>query len=201
MTRTALCFPAFSRRCLGARQPVPLFIRTQSTSTELPRPPPKEPPPTETFSAPSRPHFTHQRRERDLPPLERRWPTVLAFGVVGVASWTAFMAYTNNQERLSSSVVRHILETVRETRELQQVLGDAIRPEPVWWLNGDPYINGSIHLMQGNIDLSFRIKGHKNAGTLYFTSIRKAKGDPFTVLRFKVIADDGTVVNVPEKYA
>lgn len=54
--------------------------------------------------------------------------------------------------------------------------------------------------MQGNVDLSFRIKGHKGreftqnvlcrvdhihdniaAGTLYFTSIRKAKGEPFTI--------------------
>ena len=56
-------------------------------------------------------------------------------------------------------------------------------------------------MLQGNVDLSFRVKGHKGqrsndvhtphptrltrfffsgAGTLYYTSIRKAKGEPFT---------------------
>jgi cytochrome c oxidase assembly factor 1 len=89
---------------------------------------------------------------------------------------------------------------VRDNGELKDMLGDAIRPEPAWYLNGDPWINGSvittthfcsihsisfflcfqINLPQGNVDLSFRLKGHRGSGTLYFTSIRKAKGEPFT---------------------
>lgn len=77
------------------------------------------------------------------------------------------------------------------------MLGEAIRAEPVWYLNGDPWVNGSIRLLQGNVDLSFRVKGHKDSGTLYFTSIRKNKGEPFTILRFKVIGDNGQVIEVP----
>ena len=54
-----------------------------------------------------------------------------------------------------------------------------------------------IHMPGGNIDLSFRVKGHKGelqcpqciyllncfpgAGTLYFTSIRRVKGEPFQI--------------------
>jgi len=51
---------------------------------------------------------------------------------------------------------------------------------------------------QGNVDLTFRAKGHKGmlvtcvhdlgvslsvvgSGTVYFTSIRRAKGEPFTI--------------------
>ena len=50
---------------------------------------------------------------------------------------------------------------------------------------------------QGNVDLTFRVKGHKGgngvdtgskvisfligSGTVYFTSIRRAKGEPFTI--------------------
>ena len=50
---------------------------------------------------------------------------------------------------------------------------------------------------QGNVDLTFRVKGHKgkgswyyekrvnsrpvDSGTVYFTSIRRAKGEPFTI--------------------
>ncbi|CCL99988.1 uncharacterized protein FIBRA_02013 [Fibroporia radiculosa] len=195
MSTVSTALPGIWRSCrISARQ----TARTFATTTELPRPPPKDSPPTETFSSPSKPR-PYQRPQRDLPPLQRKWPIVLVFGSVGVGAWVAFLTWSHNQERLSSSVVRQIMETVRESPELSEVLGEAIRPEPVWWLNGDPWINGAIHLMQGNIDLSFRVKGHKRAGTLYFTSIRKAKGELFTILRFKVIGDDGTIVNVPAK--
>ncbi|KZP29068.1 hypothetical protein FIBSPDRAFT_947072 [Athelia psychrophila] len=56
-------------------------------------------------------------------------------------------------------------------------------------------------MLQGNIDLSSRLKGHRASGTLYFTSVRKAKGEPFTILRFRVRGDDGTVVNIPTNSA
>ncbi|KZT71248.1 DUF1783-domain-containing protein [Daedalea quercina L-15889] len=161
------------------------------------RPPPKELPPAVNFTEASKPKQYYRRPERDLPPLEKRWPILLAFATVGVSVWGLFLAWSENQEKLSSSVMRQIMDTIRGSAELREVLGEAIRPEPVWWLNGDPWINGSIRLMQGNVDLSFRLKGHERAGTLYFTSIRKAKGEPFTILRFKVIADDGTTVDVP----
>ncbi|CDO73640.1 hypothetical protein BN946_scf185014.g110 [Trametes cinnabarina] len=106
------------------------------------------------------------------------------------------MVFVTNQEKLSSSIMQQIMTTVRESPELREVLGEAIRPEPVWWMNGDPWISGAIHIPGGNIDLSFRVKGHKGAGTLYFTSIRREKGQPFEILRFKVIADDGREVNI-----
>ncbi|KZT08842.1 DUF1783-domain-containing protein [Laetiporus sulphureus 93-53] len=165
----------------------------------------KDSPEAEVFAAPSKPR-PYKQPQRDLPPLQRRWPIILAFSTVGVASWGAFLAWSHNQERLHSSIVRQILENLRDSPELNAVLGDAIRPEPIWWLNGDPWINGSVHMMQGNIDVSFRIKGHRGithpyagSGTLYFTSIRKAKGEPFTIIRYKVIADDGTEVDIPSQ--
>jgi hypothetical protein len=36
------------------------------------------------------------------------------------------------------------MQTVRENEELKDMLGDAIRPEPAWYLNGNPWINGSV---------------------------------------------------------
>ncbi|GBE81890.1 DUF1783-domain-containing protein [Sparassis latifolia] len=194
------CPGALARPHICAQSPSPSlkWHRALTTSSEPPRPEHKDPPQVETFSSPSRPREYYARpHPRDLPPLQRKWPLLLAFGAVGVGAWATFFAYAANQERLSSSVVRQLMDTVRASPELRDVLGDAIRPEPIWWLNGDPWISGAIYLMQGNVDVSFRLKGHKGAGTLYFTSIRKAKGEPFTVLRFKVIADDGTVVNLP----
>lgn len=157
-----------------------------------------EKPEVEVFAEASKPREYYTRpMQRDLPPLVKTWPIILGLSVLGVGLWGAFYAYATNQERLSSSVVKQIMNTIKDNEELEQVLGDAIRFEPTWWLNGDPWINGSNHMLQGNVDLSFRVKGHKGAGTLYFTSIRKAKGEPFTILRFKVIGDNGQVVNVP----
>ncbi|KAG9226469.1 hypothetical protein CCMSSC00406_0005864 [Pleurotus cornucopiae] len=88
------------------------------------------------------------------------------------------------------------MRSVKESAELRDHLGEAIRPQPEWWLNGDPRIKGNINQLQGNVDVSLRLKGSKDSGTLYFTSIRKEKGVPFTILRFKVICDDGSVVYI-----
>lgn len=38
------------------------------------------------------------------------------------------------------------MRNVREDDKLREALGDAIRPQPVWWLNGDPMINGKVRL-------------------------------------------------------
>ncbi|KAL0065505.1 cytochrome oxidase assembly protein 1 [Marasmius tenuissimus] len=106
------------------------------------------------------------------------------------------MTIVTNQEKITSSVFKQVMRTVRSDPGVREVLGEAIRPQAEWWLNGDPDIQGQISTMQGNVDMSFRIKGSKGSGTLYFTSIRREKGVPFTILRFKVIADDGTVINI-----
>jgi len=58
------------------------------------------------------------------------------------------------------------MRAVRNDEKLREVLGEAIRPQPEWWLNGDPRIKGTISTMQGNVDVSFRIKGSKGAFAL-----------------------------------
>jgi len=95
--------------------------------------------------------------------------------------------------------MRRVLSELRESEDVRDILGDAVRPEPKWYLNGSPWVYGSVKMLQGNIDVSFRIKGHKGAGTVYFTSIRRTRGEPFTTLRFKIIADDGTIILMPRE--
>ncbi|THU91704.1 DUF1783-domain-containing protein [Dendrothele bispora CBS 962.96] len=179
---------------------------TSSRSYAVRAPPPStaETPSTTVFAGPSRPrpyHANHPvpRRKRDLPSIPRRWPFILAFSLLGLTGWGLFLTYVTNQEKISSSVTKSIMRAVRNDERLKEVLGEAIRPEPEWWLNGDPRIKGTISTMQGNVDVSFRIKGSKGAGTLYFTSIRREKGLPFTILRFKLIADDAQVVEIESK--
>jgi len=171
---------------------------SRTFANQLPRPPPKDLPPPETFSSTARPRQYYSRPQpRDLPPYRRAWPGLLAVCVAGVGGWAAFLAYAANQERLSSSAMRRVIGELRGSEDVRAVLGDAVRPEPTWYLNGNPWVSGSVKMLQGNIDISFRVKGHKGAGTVYFTSIRRARGEPFTTLRFKVIADDGTIILLP----
>ncbi|EJD05808.1 DUF1783-domain-containing protein, partial [Fomitiporia mediterranea MF3/22] len=141
-------------------------------------------------------YYERPRIKRDLPIVSSPWLGLAAFGIVGVAGWGAFLAYSTNQERLSSSVVRQILLNLRESPLVREALGEGVRPEPTWYLNGDPWINGSINMLQGNVDISMRVKGSKGAGTLYFTSIRREKGQSFEILRFKIICDNKTVINL-----
>ncbi|KAI0664757.1 DUF1783-domain-containing protein [Cubamyces menziesii] len=194
--RTPLRALASSGRTL--RPLASLRARYATTSEQQQQQVHKPKPEVETFDKTARPglYYPRPQRERDLPPLQSKWPAIFIMGALGVSAWAVFMVFVTNQEKLSSSVMQQIMNTIRESPELRAVIGEAIRPEPVWWLNGDPWISGAIHMPGGNIDLSFRVKGHKGAGTLYFTSIRREKGQPFEILRFKVIADDGTEVNI-----
>ncbi|TBU65448.1 DUF1783-domain-containing protein [Dichomitus squalens] len=185
------------RACRGVQNVRNLQLLRASYTTTPRTQHPKPLPEAETFDKTARPGLYYSRPSpKDLPPLRSKWPAILALSALGVSSWAVFMVFVGNQERLSSSIMQQVMNTIRDNAELREVIGEAVRPEPVWWMNGDPWINGAIHIPGGNIDLSFRVKGHKGAGTLYFTSIRRAKGEPFEILRFKVIADDGTEVNI-----
>ncbi|KAF9014320.1 cytochrome oxidase complex assembly protein 1-domain-containing protein, partial [Cyathus striatus] len=156
------------------------------------------------FNGPSRPRPYYAKhppfKTRELPKPTKTWPYMLAAGLFCTSLGYLFMKHVTNQEMLSSSVFRSIVRSVKEDPELREHLGEAIRPQAEWWLNGDPSVTGHINQLAGNIDVSFRIRGSKGvfscSGTLYFTSIRKEKGVPFTIIRFKVICDDGAVVHV-----
>lgn len=149
-------------------------FQTRLYATEVPwarppyRPAPTEQPPAETFSSPSKPrqYYARPAPKRELPSIEvlnsafanlirpqvddsfilwqRRWPALVILGTLGVAAWVAFIKYANNQERLTSSITQQILQNLRDSPEVNELLGDAIRPEPVWYLNGDPWVDGVV---------------------------------------------------------
>jgi hypothetical protein len=78
--------------------------------------------------------------------IQRAWPGILAICVGGVSAWAAFLAYAANQERVSSSAMRRVLGELRESDDVRAVLGDAVRPEPKWYLNGSPWVYGSVRV-------------------------------------------------------
>jgi hypothetical protein len=40
--------------------------------------------------------------------------------------------------------MRRVLSELRESQDVRVVLGDAVRPEPAWYLNGSPWVYGSV---------------------------------------------------------
>ena len=70
---------------------------------------------------------------------------VAAFIVLGVteAGQPSSLSQRTTKNFLGS-VVRQIMRTVKDNLELKKVLGEAIRPQPEWWLNGDPWIQGAV---------------------------------------------------------
>ncbi|KAG8836346.1 hypothetical protein FRC17_005632 [Serendipita sp. 399] len=159
------------------------------------------PPETTRFSSPARPAPIHPRPlpKKDLPePKRYRRTGIVVAAVLGFAGWGAFLLYATNLERLSSSVTVHIISQLKNSQALQAVLGTPVKLSPMFGF-GDPWISGSINIPAGHVDLSFRIQGPKMGGTVYFTSIRKEKGHHFTILRFKVIADNGETISLMDK--
>ena len=78
--------------------------------------------------------------------MQRAWPGLLAVCVGGVAAWAAFLSYAANQERVSSSAMRRVLSELRESEDVRAILGDAVRPEPMWYLSGSPWVHGTVRL-------------------------------------------------------
>ncbi|KAG8860537.1 hypothetical protein FRB96_003791 [Tulasnella sp. 330] len=157
-----------------------------------------------TFESAARPRPMYQRPKfatRELPVIKTRWPLFVAVGVGAVSLWAGFLLYTTNQERLATSVIRQCILKLKRTQnpELLESLGDHIVLEPVWWMLNEPWVNGQINMPRGHIDVSIRIIGSKGAGTLYFTSVRREKGAPFSTLRFKVITDAGKEIHLDPK--
>ena len=63
------------------------------------------------------------------------------------------MTFATNQEKLSSSVFRSILRGLKADPQLKESLGEAIRPQPEWYLNGDPYVKGHVGCFFSNLYL------------------------------------------------
>jgi cytochrome c oxidase assembly factor 1 len=61
-----------------------------------------------------------------------------------MAGWAAFLTYVTNETKVTSSVVKQILRTIKSDPQLTESLGLAIRPKPEWWLNGYPIIDGQV---------------------------------------------------------
>lgn len=122
----------------------------------------------QTFDRPSKPreYYVRPQPKRDLPQLKVRsftvfvpsykppfccqvsLPLVALLTALGLSAWGAFIFYATNLERLSSSVVRQLSINLRATESVKEMLGDDVKPEGKWWLGGEPWIEGAVHIFR-----------------------------------------------------
>ncbi|KAL7423376.1 cytochrome oxidase assembly protein 1 [Cryptotrichosporon argae] len=148
------------------------------------------------FAGPSRPRLVYER-PRDLPLLRVGH---VALAALGLGSWALFVLHATNNERLSSSVLRQVLFQLRNSPDVVALLGGSARLGDNWWGFGEPWISGGINLMQGRVDLKFRIQGARQGATVFFTSIRPQQAAAWRIVRYKLIADDGHVLRLEDKF-
>ncbi|BGP15138.1 hypothetical protein JCM10213_005401 [Rhodosporidiobolus nylandii] len=177
---------------------LPSPFRTFSSSPSRLASPASQPAQAQSFARPSGGatprRFVREPVERDLPELKSRTPLYLALAAISALAWAGFLAYATNAERANSSVVRSLAFQLRSWPAVRDFLGDGVKIEPVF---GDVVrIKGSINMLAGRIDVQFRVRGSKAGGTASFTSIRRGKAGRFEVLRWKIVRDDGAVLDL-----
>ena len=112
-------------------------------------------------------------------------PYYVAAGAALFVFWYVFTSYLNNKERVGSSVLRMVSQRVRSAPEVEALLGDPVLLKRGMF--GDPWIEGTVNPLKGKVDMSFEVEGPRGVATVYFTSVRRHKAEPFELLRFLVV--------------
>jgi cytochrome c oxidase assembly factor 1 len=158
-------------------------IRHASSTTTQPAVPTQNPA--------SRPFARHRP---DLPqPKSYKTPAILLI-LFSLITWSAFTAHATNRERLSSAVLKNVVDKIRESEKVREAMGEDVNMKRETILAGDPWVRGSVNMMQGRVDMSFKLKGSRDTGTVYFSSIRRDAQTPYETLRFLIVLDSNKQV-------
>lgn len=134
-----------------------------------------------------------RRADRELPEITSPgnvWLyTLPVFALVVTASAIAFFNY----QKASSSTVSSILYALRTNPAARELLGDEI-----YFASQVPWISGDMSQLQGNIDITFWVKGTKGAAKTRFVARRKEKRGTFTTHEWSLSTEDGRVLHLLE---
>lgn len=144
-------------------------------------------------------------QHRQLPDLPNRRPIQLGiFLMIGLV-WITFIEFSKNSEKFNSSIIKEILFELRNNEQVKKFLGlvgtsdddddDLVKPLRDVYFN-QVWVDGHINLMQGVVDVAFRVTGSHHSGKVYFTSVRRDRESEFEIIRWKLIRDDGKVLDL-----
>lgn len=128
--------------------------------------------------------------DRELPdPFKTKKTNRKLFIIYGIGV-TVACAFVFNYEKTSSPVINSVLYILRRSEAVKHELGSNITFRDAY-----PWISGPLNTVQGNVDVSFRIKGDDLWGIVRLAATRSSKLVPFDVSRFELdLHGDGTKV-------
>ena len=115
--------------------------------------------------------------------------TLPIFTLIITASALAFFNY----QKASSSTVSSILYALRTNPAARELLGDEI-----YFASNVPWISGEMSQLQGNIDITFWVKGTKGVAKTRFVATRKGKRGIFATEQWSLSTEDGRVLQLLE---
>lgn len=147
-------------------------------------------------NTPARPDLQYRVANRPLPSLaslssNRRWLTTIP---IFLAIVTASALGIFNYQKVSSPIVAATLYSLRTNPKVREELGDEVYFAGQW-----AWIWGQINLVQGRVDISFRVKGTKAKGTCRFRARRTgSRAEMFKTQEWSLALDDGRVLQLLE---
>jgi cytochrome c oxidase assembly factor 1 len=191
LTTNILALPPSTRSALfrlSQTQPILYPRRSATTAAPPTQPSPFIPAPKEG----SGPLLSRQAN-RELPDVgasRNVWLyTLPIFTLVVAASALAFFNY----QKASSSTVSSILYALRTNPAARELLGDEI-----YFASNVPWIRGEMSQMQGNIDITFWVKGTRGVAKTRFVARRKEKRGTFATEEWSLTKEDGSVLHLLE---
>lgn len=115
------------------------------------------------------PDLLQRDPDRDLPTLSslssrRRWLTTLP---IFIAILTASALGIFNYQKVNSPIITATMYALRTNNVVREALGDEVYFASKW-----AWIWGQINLVQGKVDVSFRVKGTREKGVCRFVAKR-----------------------------
>lgn len=148
---------------------------------------------------PARPDLLFRVANRPLPTLKelspnRRWiRTFPIFVLICVASAMGIFNY----QKVNSPIVSATLYSLRTNPRVREELGDQ-----VYFASNYAWIWGPINLVQGKVDIHFKVKGSRAQGMCRFRARRHGGRDGmFQTEEWSLTMDDGKCIQLLEKEA
>lgn len=171
--RTLLRQQQPTRHIVRPRHPIPTSSPRTTTSsrtfTTNPRPHQAQNHHNPSPNPTARPDLLYRDPDRPLPTLaslssNRRWyRTLPIFAAIITGSALAIFNY----QKTNSPIITATLYSLRTNPTVREVLGDEVYFGSKW-----AWIWGTINLVQGRVDVSFRVKGTRGSGTCRFKAKR-----------------------------
>jgi cytochrome c oxidase assembly factor 1 len=108
-----------------------------------------------------------------------------------IAAMTVSVLVFFNYQKQESSVVTATLYALRTNPGVREILGDEI-----YFASKYPWISGEINQVHGRIDISFNVKGTRQAGRARLRCRRKGRGGLYSTLEWSLTLEDGTVMEL-----